>query len=256
MDVSDNNPSDNSHQPQVSDEDPMIGRSARVVREIIETLAIALILALIIRTFILQAFYIPSSSMENTLFPNDRILVNKYMYSAKTVNRGDIIVFKSPRSPGRDFIKRCVGLQGDVVEVKNKVLYINGNPFSNPPGVKYMDSSIFTDDHPRGLRDNMPSLQVPLKGSTVALNLENISRYRKIIEEYEGHDLEITADGSILIDGKTVDSYTFAMSYYFMMGDNRDNSEDSRFWKVLPSSHVKGKAIAIYWPLKRIGCIK
>ena len=228
---------------------------SRGLRELVETLCIALILALVIRTFILQAFYIPSSSMEDTLYPRDRILVNKFIYSAGSVERGDVIVFKSPRAPERDFIKRCVGLKGDVVEVRDKVLFINGKPFDNPPGVKFIESSVFPREHHQGRRDNLEPFTIPKKGATVTLDSDAASSYRELIE-YEGHTFDTGTDGAIVIDGKPEDSYTFETDHYFMMGDNRDNSQDSRFWKSLPAHYIKGKAIAIYWPLTRIGWIR
>ncbi len=182
-------------------------RAKSKLRENIEAIVIALILALFIRTFIIQAFKIPSGSMEPTLLVGDHILVNKFIYGVRlpyirvklipvsTPSRGDIIVFKYPVNPDMDFIKRVVGLPGDTIEIKNKRVFINGKLWRNDPGV-HGDLNII----PRQLskRDNFGPVTVP--------------------------------EGS-----------------YFVMGDNRDNSLDSRFWGFVPDSDIEGKAFIIYW---------
>lgn len=175
--------------------------------EYAEAIVTALILALLIRAFVLQAFKIPSGSMKPTLLVGDHILVNKILYglripfsddrvlTIREPERGEIIVFKWPKDPSRDFIKRIIGLPGDVVEVRDKVVYINGKPLEEP----YVQH---TDDHTRGARygprDNFGPVKVP--------------------------------------PGK-----------YFVMGDNRDQSEDSRFWGFVDFELIKGKAMIIYW---------
>jgi len=177
------------------------------LRENIEAIFIAILLALFIRTFIVQAFKIPSGSMKQTLLIGDHILVNKFIYGVKlpflqkiiipvkTPRRGDIIVFRFPEEPGKDFIKRVIGIPGDVVEIKSKQVYISGEPLNH-------DFGIHTD--PRvipGLlqpRDNFGPQTVP--------------------------------DNS-----------------YFVLGDNRDHSYDSRFWGYVDIAAVKGKAFMIYW---------
>lgn len=162
--------------------------------ELLEALAIAVVLAAIIRFFVVQPFYIPSGSMEPTLKPGDRIIVNKFIYRFTKPQRGDIMVFKFPLDPKRDFIKRVIGLPGDIVEIKDSNLYINGKQIKEPylpPGLRFQDFGPVKvpDDH------------------------------------------------------------------YFMMGDNRNHSDDSRFWGFLPQDNIVGKAMVIYWPLSRIGII-
>jgi signal peptidase I len=172
----------------------------------------ALILALIIRTFCIQAFKIPSGSMIPTLLVGDHLLVNKIIYGTPvdipftdiTVfympgfgkpQKGDIIVFKSPEDPRRDFIKRVVAVGGDTIQMIDKKLYINGK-YVNEPFVQYTDHSI-------RLGRNEP-------------------------RDYFG-------------------PYLVPKDKLFMMGDNRDNSSDSRFWGYVDIKQVKGKALIMYW---------
>ncbi len=170
-------------------------KQSMLVGEILESVAIAVILAVIIRFFLFQPFYIPSGSMEPTLKPGDRIIVNKITYRFSTPERGDIMVFKYPRDPERDFIKRVVGLPGENIEIKDSIVYINKKQAPQPflaPGISFA---------------NFGPVKIP-----------------------EGN--------------------------YFMMGDNRNNSEDSRVWGTLPGENIVGKAMFKYWPLNRIGSVK
>ena len=177
-------------------------------REYFESIIIAVILALFVRTWVVQAFKIPTGSMEHNLLIGDHLLVNKFVFAPwetafersllpiGSVERGDILVFKYPEEPERDFIKRVIGLPGETLEVRDKRVHIDGEPLDEPY-LQQMGS--------RGVgglvldrRDNLGPISIPV-----------------------GH--------------------------YFMMGDNRDNSEDSRFWGALPHGHVKGRAMVIYW---------
>ncbi len=169
------------------------------------------ILALIIRTFVVQAFKIPSGSMEDTLLIGDHLLVNKFIYglqipgvdgrflTIREPQRGDIVVFEFPEDRGksfwsrRDFIKRVIGLPGDTVEVRNKQVLVNGERYCIPEAV-YKDGIRCCP----GPRDNMPPVKVPA-----------------------GH--------------------------YFVMGDNRDRSYDSRFWGFVSNAEIKGLAFIKYW---------
>lgn len=187
-----------------------------------KTIVIAVILALFIRTFIVQAFKIPSGSMMDTLFAGDYLFVNKFIYGTKipftnkkilvfhTPQRGDIIVFKYPVDPTRNFIKRCIGLPGDTIDIKNKKVYVNGKPLTEPY-VVFKDPQIY----PR-------SSYIP--------------------REYSERD--------------NFGSVTVPPNAFFMMGDNRDNSYDSRFWGFVPEENIKGEALFLYWPPKRVGLIR
>ncbi len=177
------------------------------IREYIEAILIALLLALFIRTFVVQAFKIPSGSMLNTLLIGDHILVNKFIYGikdpfsgntwipVKKPGRGDVVVFKYPLNPSQDYIKRVIGTEGDQIEIKNKKVYVNGEPQDDSYAI-FLDSKIL----PAGVqgRDNMGLKTVPANS-------------------------------------------------LFVMGDNRDNSYDSRFWNFVDLKAVKGKAFIFYW---------
>ena len=182
-------------------------RSKGKARENIEALIIAILLALFIRAFVVQAFKIPSGSMQDTLLIGDQLLVNKFIYGVKlpftdktivpikNPQRGEIIVFKFPEDPSKDFIKRVVGVGGDIVEIKNKKVYVNGLEQADTFAV-HVDNRIFPREFQP--RDNFGPLKVP--------------------------------------QGKL-----------FVMGDNRDESNDSRYWGFVDISAVKGKAILLYW---------
>jgi len=178
-----------------------------IIWEYGKSILIALALAMFIRTFIVQAFVIPSGSMEETLMVGDRILVNKFLYGITIPftdirllkfshpSRGDVVVFVYPRNPSQDFIKRVIGEPGDRIRIVNKKVYVNDKLYTNPHE-QHTDSRII----PAALnpRDNMPEITVP-------------------------------ADS------------------YFVMGDNRDNSFDSRFWGFVKGESIKGPAFIKYW---------
>jgi signal peptidase I len=182
-------------------------KSRSVIRDYAEAIIIALILALVIRTFVIQAFKIPSGSMKPTLLVGDHILVNKFVYGIRLPywniellpisqpKRQDIIVFRYPVDPSKDFIKRVVGLPGDTVRIQDKQVFVNDQLFSEPY-VVHSDSRILPLS--TSPRDNMVPIKVP------------------------PHSL-------------------------FVMGDNRDESYDSRFWKFVDMSDLRGKAFVIYW---------
>ena len=170
-------------------------RQKSFARELVETIVLALVLAMIIKTFVIQAFKIPSGSMLNTLQIGDHILVNKFIYRFTDPVRGDIIVFLYPEDESRDFIKRIIGLPGDTLEIRDRVVYINGKPLKEPYTI-FQGAGGFGNPHTPF--ENFPLTHVP--------------------------------------EGK-----------YFMMGDNRDSSMDSRAWGFLDRSKIRGKALIIYW---------
>lgn len=166
-------------------------------RSIVETLdacIFAAVLSLVIITFVIQAFYIPSGSMEPTLMINDRILVAKFLYRFEPVARGDVIVFRYPLNTQRDFVKRVVGQPEDRVQLKEGVVYVNENRISET-------------------------------GYTIKPDFGNY--------------------GPVSVPS----------GQYFVLGDNRNNSEDSRFFGYVPRANIIGRAVFIYWPPQRIGFV-
>ena len=182
-----------------------------VVREYFESIVIAVILALFVRTWVVQAFKIPTGSMENNLLIGDHLLVNKFVFGptpfaigrhllpVRDVRRDDVIVFKFPDDPSRDFIKRVIGLPGETVQLKDKKVYINGKPLDEP----------------------FVHFLIPPSSDN---------------QEVTSYDVR-----------ENFGPVTVRPDYYFVMGDNRDNSEDSRYWGLLPRSYIKGRALMIYW---------
>lgn len=175
-----------------------------VIWENVKSLLIAVVLAIIIKTSIVEAYKIPSSSMEDTLLVGDFLIANKFLYgsriplanwrlpSIREPKQGDVVIFKWPGDGVTNYIKRCVAIEGQTVQVKNKVLYVDGKEFPNPPLSK------FTMPLDRGVRDNFGPYVVP-------------------------------------------------KDCYFMMGDNRDHSYDSRYWGPVHKNLILGEAVFIHW---------
>lgn len=178
-----------------------------IVREYAESIIFALILALILRTYVVQSFKIPSGSMENTLAIGDHILTNKFIFGTKIPfsdkkvlkirdpRQDDVIVFRSTDDPDKDLIKRVIGTPGDRVRIVNKQVYVNGKPYVNPHEI-HRDSHVLPRE--QGMRDNTGTIIVPPNS-------------------------------------------------YFVMGDNRDNSYDSRFWGFVDKRKIKALAFVKYW---------
>ncbi|HES58433.1 MAG TPA: signal peptidase I [Firmicutes bacterium] len=166
-----------------------------LVYEWIPTLAYALVFALVLRTYAVASFIIPSGSMEDTLLQHDLLIANKLSYKLLGQNpqRGDVMIFKPPHEPHKDYIKRVIGVPGDTVEVKNGVVYVNDQPLEEeyvkePPHARFNKTTLGPDE-------------------------------------------------------------------YFMMGDNRNHSQDSRVWGPVKRSSFEGKALFIFWPPSRIGLL-
>jgi len=321
------------------------------IREWLDALVFALVVATLVRWFFFEPFTIPTPSMEKSLLVGDFLFVSKLHYGARTpktilqvplthqkiwgtdipsyltwiqlpqfrlpgfseVKKGDCVVFNWPGDSTyptdlkTNYIKRCVGTAGDVLEVRNLQVYINGKPMEEPkmmqfryfavtdqeinpkhfkdlditeyhPGIggyiifttperatKMKEMGIVKDvileSSPAGKgnpdvyaydpktqwnEDHYGPIQIPKEGLTVPMNEDNIRKYFPMIKQYEDIDLAEVKDGKLWLEGKQVDSYTFKQNYYWMMGDNRHNSLDSRFWGFVPGDHVVGKAWMIW----------
>jgi len=181
---------------QPSQKDRKIRKGRSLVREYVETIVIALLVAVLLRVFVVSAYRVSSGSMENSLVEGDYIFVNKLAYTLSPPKIGDVIVFTNPFDPSRDYIKRIVAVEGQTVEIIDKTLYVDGLVADIPAGLKHTDDKILPSVLSR--RDNFGPMLVP-----------------------EGQ--------------------------YFVMGDNRDDSQDSRFWGSVAKNDIKGKAVFVYF---------
>jgi signal peptidase I len=182
-------------------------------REYTEAILVAVIFALFARTFLFQAFQVPTASMEKNILVGDHLIVNKFIFAPhrdgllarilpyRRVRRGDVLVFKFPEDPRRDFIKRTVALPGETVEIRDKAVYIEGERLDEPR-VEHSDDRVWPDD---------PTLP----------------------DSYRRRDQSRP--------------FTVPPDSYFALGDNRDNSYDSRFWGPVPAANLKGRAMFVYW---------
>jgi signal peptidase I len=305
----------------------------------------AFIAAIIIRTFFFEAYRIPTPSMEQTLLTGDFLIVSKMNYGPRTpmtigipftsihiqgvtlpwfrvpgfqnIKRNDIVVFNYPVdalaiSQKTNYIKRAVGAPGDELEIREKVLYINGEPAeyrdtyeqlytvtmrerlrlseskvrlaggsllgSETPGTfvinmspivlremetwpeietieprmrpanaqDYRQSNFTFRRGMSGNQDHLPAFVIPYIGMELALDVDTWPVYRDVVERHEGNTVQITDDGFV-VNGELTSTYLVQRNYYFMMGDNRDNSEDSRHWGFVPDNHVIGKPAIVYF---------
>lgn len=249
-------------------------------RDFFESLLFAAIAAFFIITFVIQNTRIPTGSMEDTILVGDFVLVNKFIYGSSSPKYipftqieipyftlpairdprpKDIVVFEWPGNRdqikadelGVNYVKRCIGTPGDTVQVIDKVVYVNKKQFWIPPHVKYLQpypqpkGMVEPRIFPKGMpwnEDNYGPLIVPKKGYTIPLNTNNIEQWETTIDREYGKKVVSVKDGVITIEGKPVTSYTFKKDYYFMMGDNRDDSLDSRFWGFVSKDMVVGEA--------------
>jgi signal peptidase I len=183
-------------------------------REYLEALIIAGIFLGFTNTFVVKTFYIPSASMEETLLIGDHLFVNRFVFGGvasdlerrlfpmRSIERGDVVIFRSVERPTVDMVKRCVGLPGDEIQIRNKDLYVNGQWVDDASYTWHRDARVFSD-------------------------------------QYSGHETGRKRDN--------FGPYTVPADHYFCLGDNRDQSYDSRFWGPVPAHYVKGRAFLIYW---------
>ncbi len=309
-----------------------------------ESLVVAVVIVLIVRSLLFDLFRIPTPSMEENLLVGDYLVVSKLHYGPRTpvslgipltsihlpgvtfpyhrlpgfseVQRGDPIVFNYPPDDEPidrkvHYVKRVIGMPGDTLSVRDKLVHIDGDPLplgrgmqqywtvtksdaryqiprrrmeemgisevrrtnraetvrvlATPEGAKQMrqrswvrsiEPYVLNSDeyndlmYPSGrgyTPDNYGPVHIPAKGTTVKLTDRNWALYRPVIVRYEGHDARQMTDSTFAIDGARTSTYTFQQDYFFAMGDNRDNSQDSRFWGFVPMDHVVGKAVLTYF---------
>lgn len=317
----------------------------KIIVDWVKAILIALAVVFFTKAFFFESFTIPTSSMEATLINGDYILVSKQNYgprvslsqwfapffypheitpvrfpSFSSVKRNDVIVFNYPIEDDREmtertpFVKRCAAIPGDTLQIKNGIVFINGDtlnesenlefnyfietkkPFNedsltalgiteggpvmdelhqnltmtrktaatlgknnNVEKIQIMceDSGLFSSHlFPSSMyltwnTDNYGPLIIPEQGHTVVLNKQTIPIYYRIISIYENNTLEIKNDSIFFINGEKMKSYTFKKNYYFVLGDNRHNSTDSRFWGFVPEDHIIGKAVMIWFSIDR-----
>ncbi|MBC8145322.1 MAG: signal peptidase I [bacterium] len=246
----------------------------------LKTIVSSLLIVMIINGLLIASFVVPTGSMENEVMAGDFLFVNKFIYGGSTPQtipffntplpylrlpglrdpkRGDVIVFIYPGdrdqiepSEFQYYLKRCVATAGDTLQVKNGVVHVNGVAQPRPANVKFEPIPMSQEDHlktwPRDAgftRDNWGPIRIPKEGDVIPLNDSTFEKWRVFVLR-EGHTLE--RDGEVmLLDNKPATSYKVQRDYAFGMGDNRNNSEDSRYWGPLPVENVVGTPLMVYW---------
>ncbi len=254
------------------------------ISRIIKLFIIAFVAAVVVKSFFINAYEIPTSSMEKTLLVGDYVIVNKAAYNISTPKnfpltdiqipsanlfsidkpkRNDVIIFEfpgylyelNPPAPIK-YVKRIIGLPGDTLQIINKVVYINGVKITFPANAKVnlkdsenksiVDKRIFPPGE-NWNRDNYGPIVIPKINDSIALSPNNIYRWRALIDREFGKKV-VGIEGTVItIADKPTRYYKLKHNYYFVMGDNRDNSMDSRYWGFVPDFDIIGKVSIIYW---------
>ncbi len=252
--------------------------------EFVKNLLFAAIAALLIKSFLIETSRVPTGSMEKTILVGDFLFVNKFIYGSSSPRnipftditlpyfqlpalgepeRFDIVVFEYPGDRDElkptiinNYVKRLIGLPGDTVKIVNKIVYVNGKEIKRPHFIQYSNQLPIPSGIPNPAifpygsewnEDNYGPIVVPKKGDNIKLTRQNIELFRNIIDREYGRRVVTVEGDDIKIEGKTTTNYVIKQNFYFMMGDNRDNSADSRFWGFVPREKVLGQAWMIYW---------
>lgn len=245
-----------------------------------KTLLNALVLVTILNGILIASFVVPTGSMEDTVLTGEYLFVNKFIFGPSTpqiipiINlplpfykmppirkpqQGDVIVFIFPGERDKEvsdeftyYLKRCVAVSGDTLKIINDSVYVNGVQFPLPAHGKYINKPIESDDEYRTFpigkgftRSNYGPIRIPKKGDVIQLNSESIIPWATFIRR-EGHTVDFDGN-SIVIDGQAVTSYVVERDYVFGMGDNRNNSSDSRYFGFIPEHDVVGTPLVVYF---------
>ncbi len=248
-------------------------------RDVLLILLVTIVCAVALRLFVIEAYSIPSVSMENTLLPGDLILVNKVAYGLRlpasvpflsipdipryilplaNIRRGDIIVFSMPGgvedgsiTDRTTFVKRCIAVAGDTIEIRHGRVFVNRREMLPPPTVRTpsfqrisYSRPVFPDGAGFTAWDYGP-LRVPRRGDVVSLTAESLAWWQRVLER-EGHRVDLSGD-AVLVDGIGTDSYELSKDYCFVLGDNLENSTDSRMWGFVCEDDIVGEAMLVYW---------
>lgn len=257
---------------------------SKIIFSQIKSLFLTALVIIIVSAAIIEASIVPTPSMEGTILVGDRLLINKFMFGAssptyipftnfelphfrlpsiKEPERNEILVFRFPGDVGElkndqieFWVKRCIGIPGDTIEIKEKLVFVNSQRFPIPQNIlyknqhirpkEYISNRIFSTSS-KWNEDNYGPLIVPRKGDRISLNTINIALWRDLINREFGKKVVYVNGQKIFINGKKADSYTVKKNYYFMMGDNRDDSYDSRHWGFVPRENIVGKPLLIFW---------
>ncbi|MDP2366356.1 MAG: signal peptidase I [Ignavibacteria bacterium] len=253
------------------------------MKRLLKILVLLIALALLLKIFVIDAFKIPTGSMKNTLLEGDFILVNKTSYSISTPHQipfwgkrlartelistgnpefNDVVAFEIPANyydpASEDYailIKRIIGLPGDTIEIKNQELFINHIKYRTPSYIKInldespienVNKDLFPYNNQWSL-ENYGPIAIPKKGMTIEINPKNILLWQSAINTDYGSKI-ISVEGTVInLNNQPIREYTFKKDYYFVLGDNRKNSIDSRYFGYIPQEWIIGKAFMIYW---------
>lgn len=253
------------------------------MKSLLKILVLVLFLALILKAFIVDAFQIPTGSMKNTLLEGDFLLINKSAYSISTPHQipfldkrlsrtelistgtpefNDVVAFEIPAdyynpdtSDYSILIKRIIGLPGDTIEIKDQILFINHKKYRTPSYIRLnlnespienINKDLFPYNNKWSLENYGPII-IPKKGMKVELDPKNILQWQNAINTDFGKKV-VSVEGTVInLDNTSIRDYTFKKDYYFVLGDNRKNSIDSRYFGFIPEEWIIGKAFMIYW---------